>query len=76
MGPGQKDDMVNNGGESSSIPISSEYAAVEAQVMTFGAGSYARKILENMGWKEVKLNSHTHIFRKIYNTYKRFYVWV
>ncbi|KAF4362729.1 hypothetical protein G4B88_018347 [Cannabis sativa] len=51
VGPGQKNTMV---GDMPSSPVSdsTEEAAAEALNMTFGAGSYARKILENMGWKE------------------------
>ncbi|KAF4351755.1 hypothetical protein F8388_008765 [Cannabis sativa] len=51
VGPGQKNTMV---GDMPSSPVSdsTEEAAAEALNMSFGAGSYARKILENMGWKE------------------------
>ncbi|XP_062116181.1 uncharacterized protein LOC133830264 isoform X2 [Humulus lupulus] len=51
VGPGQKNSMV---GDMPSSPVleSTEEAAAEALNMSFGAGSYARKILENMGWKE------------------------
>lgn len=53
MGPGQKNlegDETN--GPSVSVCLSTEEAAAEALTMSFGAGSYARRMLENMGWKE------------------------
>ncbi|XP_058102927.1 uncharacterized protein LOC131246627 [Magnolia sinica] len=54
IGPGQK--TFANGGRgrevSCSESLDTEEAAAEAQHMSFGAGSYARKILEGMGWKE------------------------
>ncbi|XP_011042231.1 PREDICTED: uncharacterized protein LOC105137965 [Populus euphratica] len=53
VGPGQKSSLVGDvGGSSSPVSTSTEEAAAEALSMSFGAGSYARKILENMGWKE------------------------
>ncbi|CAK7348398.1 unnamed protein product [Dovyalis caffra] len=53
VGPGQKSSLVDDvGGSSSPVSTSTEEAAAEALSMSFGAGSYARKILENMGWKE------------------------
>ncbi|PQP99542.1 uncharacterized protein Pyn_14533 [Prunus yedoensis var. nudiflora] len=48
-GPGQKNSLI---GDSDSPPGSTEEAAAEALNMSFGVGSYARKLLENMGWKE------------------------
>lgn len=50
MGPGQKNSIV---GDSDLPDVSTEEAAAEALNMSFGEGSYARKILESMGWKEV-----------------------
>ena len=58
MGPGQKKSTVTD----DSVPLSDvspEEAAGEALNNSFGAGSYARRILESMGWKEVKLSIHT-----------------
>lgn len=52
VGPGQKNSLI---GDSDSPPGSTEEAAAEALNMSFGVGSYARKLLENMGWKEVIL---------------------
>ncbi|PKI59110.1 hypothetical protein CRG98_020476 [Punica granatum] len=53
FGPGQKNSLSNADDAQSSPPsVSTEEAAAEAMNMTFGAGSYARKVLENMGWKE------------------------
>lgn len=49
VGPGQKRSIGD------AIPPSSqtvEEAAAEALEMSFGASSYAHKILKNMGWKE------------------------
>ncbi|GMP33824.1 hypothetical protein CsSME_00006972 [Camellia sinensis var. sinensis] len=51
VGPGQKKSVDINDCEPSSS-VSPEEAAGEALNMSFGAGSYARRILENMGWKE------------------------
>lgn len=48
VGPGQK----NHDTPSSPLDCPQE-AAAEALEMSFGAGSYARKLLESMGWKEV-----------------------
>ncbi|PON96696.1 G-patch domain containing protein [Trema orientale] len=53
VGPGQKNSMVgHNDLPSSPVSGSTEEAAAEALNMSFGAGSYARKILKSMGWKE------------------------
>lgn len=54
MGPGQKNLVVSDNDMPSS-PVAScpQEAASEALEMSFGAGSYARKLLESMGWKEV-----------------------
>lgn len=55
VGPGQKKSAVIDDFVSSS-PISAEEAAGEALNNSFGVGSYARRILEGMGWKEVNLS--------------------
>lgn len=39
----------------SSPTLQPEEAAAESLNISFGEGSYARKILEGMGWKEVSL---------------------
>ncbi|XP_062028076.1 uncharacterized protein LOC133743991 [Rosa rugosa] len=49
VGPGQKNSVD---GDSDRPTPSPEEAAAEALNMSFGAGSYARKVLESMGWKE------------------------
>lgn len=52
-GPGQRkffnDDPY---GEESTSQTNGEEAAAEAMNLTFGQGSYARKLLEKMGWKD------------------------
>lgn len=53
VGPGQKNHAVRDDTTSSPDDYCPEEAASEALQMSFGAGSYARKLLENMGWKEV-----------------------
>ncbi|XP_022636279.1 uncharacterized protein LOC106759793 isoform X3 [Vigna radiata var. radiata] len=52
MGPGQKNlpDVYNS--PSSPDAGCPQEAASEALEMSFGAGSYARKLLKSMGWKE------------------------
>ncbi|KAG2678807.1 hypothetical protein I3760_11G021400 [Carya illinoinensis] len=53
VGPGQKSTILGEYGlQSSPVSASTEEAAAEALNMSFGVGSYARKLLENMGWKE------------------------
>ncbi|KAK4844957.1 hypothetical protein QYF36_026469 [Acer negundo] len=53
VGPGQKRVLVNDDGrELSPVSTSTEEAAAEALNMSFGTGSYARRMLESMGWKE------------------------
>lgn len=47
VGPGQK--LLN---EEEEEMVLSE---AEAAIMSFGPGSYSRRILESMGWKEVSL---------------------
>lgn len=56
IGPGGKKFQDLSGEESTSHTFDPEEAAVEALSMTFGKGSYARRILEKMGWKDVSLN--------------------
>ncbi|XP_010037533.2 uncharacterized protein LOC104426241 isoform X2 [Eucalyptus grandis] len=53
VGPGQKN-LPSRGDDvgSSGTSVSTEEAAAEALNMSFGAGSFARKVLESMGWKE------------------------
>lgn len=53
VGPGQKKSTDDVDSESSS-PVSAtpQEAAAEALNISFGAGSYARRMMENMGWKE------------------------
>lgn len=59
VGPGQKSVLVgDNGGELYPDSASTEDATAEALEMSFGTGSYARRILESMGWKEVSITSH------------------
>ncbi|KAK7411090.1 hypothetical protein VNO78_02479 [Psophocarpus tetragonolobus] len=52
MGPGQKNllDIYNT--PSSPDASCPQEAALEALEMSFGEGSYARKLLKSMGWKE------------------------
>ena len=52
LGPGQKNAAIDH----DSDPTCIEDAKAEALNMSFGAGSYARRILEGMGWKEVSCN--------------------
>lgn len=54
VGPGQKNlaNDDNIGVAMGSDSTVTEEAAAEAIEMSFGPGSYARRILENMGWKE------------------------
>lgn len=53
VGPGQKTPFAVNPAPSSPDSDNHEVAAAESLNMSFGAGSYARKILESMGWQEV-----------------------
>ncbi|KAL8457914.1 hypothetical protein ACS0TY_034868 [Phlomoides rotata] len=59
VGPGQKNS--NAGADSLSSPptLPPEEAAAESLNISFGTGSYARKILEGMGWKEGEALGHT-----------------
>ncbi|XP_025014222.1 uncharacterized protein LOC8278316 isoform X2 [Ricinus communis] len=52
VGPGEKSSLVEDVFGTSPVSTSTEEAAAKALNMSLGAGSYARKILENMGWKE------------------------
>lgn len=54
VGPGQK--ISSNSDDSVSLEASAgpEEALSESLSNSFGAGSYARRMLENMGWKEVQ----------------------
>ncbi|KAK4437287.1 hypothetical protein Salat_0062600 [Sesamum alatum] len=52
IGPGQKNSLTGSGSAPSSPTLQPEEAAAESLSISFGAGSYARKILEGMGWKE------------------------
>lgn len=54
VGPGQKKSSTDVGSSPSSPTlVSQEEAAAESMNITFGEGSYARKLLKGMGWKEV-----------------------
>lgn len=55
VGPGQKGTMVGHNTDEDSVldTASEEDAAAEAMELSFGSGSYARRIMGNMGWKEV-----------------------
>ncbi|XP_074375914.1 uncharacterized protein LOC141717649 isoform X2 [Apium graveolens] len=53
VGPGQKSSpFAVDAAPSSPVSDNHEVAAAESLNMSFGAGSYARKILESMGWQE------------------------
>ncbi|CAL1390522.1 unnamed protein product [Linum trigynum] len=52
VGPGQKIPSINNPGSSSPEPTATDEVEPDEGITPFGAGSYARKILEGMGWKE------------------------
>jgi len=52
VGPGQKNLGVGDD-TTSSADACPEEATEEALKMSFGPGSYARNLLEGMGWKEV-----------------------
>ncbi|KAK1357860.1 RNA-binding 5 [Heracleum sosnowskyi] len=53
VGPGQKSSpFAVDGAPSSPVSDNHEVAAAESLNKSFGAGSYARKILESMGWQE------------------------
>ncbi|XP_051149500.1 uncharacterized protein LOC127264133 isoform X2 [Andrographis paniculata] len=52
IGPGQKKPLTDDDSPPSSPPTHPEEAAAESMDLSFGSGSYARKIMEGMGWKE------------------------
>ncbi|KAL6583769.1 hypothetical protein OROMI_003058 [Orobanche minor] len=52
VGPGQKYSINGSDFVPSSPTLQPEEAAAEALSISFGTGSYARKILEGMGWRE------------------------
>ncbi|EYU22163.1 hypothetical protein MIMGU_mgv1a011752mg [Erythranthe guttata] len=52
VGPGQKNSLEGPDYATSSPTLQPEEAAAESLNITFGEGSYARKILQGMGWKE------------------------
>ncbi|XP_068643697.1 SUPPRESSOR OF ABI3-5 [Aristolochia californica] len=60
VGPGQKHPDGTSCKEEQSSAFSTEEAAAEAVKMSFGAGSYGRRILENMGWKEGEALGNTN----------------
>lgn len=53
VGPGQKKSADDD--SSTAVSDTPEEAAVEALNISFGVGSYARRMLEKIGWKEVKI---------------------
>lgn len=59
VGPGQKNSHISPDSGPSSPTLPPEEAAAESLSMSFGAGSYARKILEGMGWKEGEALGHS-----------------
>ncbi|GAB4845709.1 hypothetical protein Ancab_039112 [Ancistrocladus abbreviatus] len=52
VGPGQKKSIADAGPPFSPVSGFAEEGTAEALNMSFGAGSYARRMLEIMGWKE------------------------
>ncbi|GFP90746.1 hypothetical protein PHJA_001218500 [Phtheirospermum japonicum] len=52
VGPGQKNSLTGSDFVPSSPTSPPEEATAEALSISFGTGSYARKLLEGMGWKE------------------------
>ncbi|CAN8276241.1 unnamed protein product [Cochlearia groenlandica] len=52
VGPGQKGAMTGLDADEHDTTVSEEDATAEALEFSFGSGSYARKIMGNMGWKE------------------------
>ncbi|KAL1215787.1 SUPPRESSOR OF ABI3-5 [Cardamine amara subsp. amara] len=54
VGPGQKGTTtgLNEDEQSLADTASEEHATAEALELSFGSGSYARRIMGNMGWKE------------------------
>lgn len=53
VGPGQKGTMVGLIADEHDTGSEEDATAEEASELTFGSGSYARRIMGNMGWKEV-----------------------
>lgn len=70
IGPGQKSSVNNDSsvGALGSDSADAEVAAAEAIEMSFGAGSYARRLLENMGWKEVGILQPYLSLMKLFQT--------
>ncbi|XP_048635244.1 uncharacterized protein LOC106396539 isoform X2 [Brassica napus] len=52
VGPGQKGTMVGLNTDEHDTGSEEDATAEEALELTFGSGSYARRIMGNMGWKE------------------------
>ncbi|XP_033141987.1 uncharacterized protein LOC103841186 isoform X3 [Brassica rapa] len=52
VGPGQKGTMVGLNADEHDTGSEEDATAEEALELTFGSGSYARRIMGNMGWKE------------------------
>lgn len=75
MGPGQKSSSIDPNSDPSS-PTLPEDAAAESLIISFGEKSYARRLLESMGWKEVLIITHLIILqsRKIYVLFVHLYV--
>lgn len=63
VGPGQKK-APHDTDSAPSSPTSAcpEEAAAESQSISFGAGSYARRLMESMGWKEVSFSMAYLVF--------------
>ncbi|CAH8380187.1 unnamed protein product [Eruca vesicaria subsp. sativa] len=52
VGPGQKGTLSGLNGEEHDTASEEDATAEEALELSFGSGSYARRIMGNMGWKE------------------------
>lgn len=61
MGPGQKSSSIDPDSDPS-FPILPEEAAAESLIISFGEKSYARRVLESMGWKEVLIGMMASIY--------------
>ncbi|XP_057806146.1 uncharacterized protein LOC131021074 isoform X8 [Salvia miltiorrhiza] len=59
VGPGQKNSHISSDSAPLSPTLPAEESAAESLSMSFGAGSYARRILEGMGWKEGEALGHS-----------------
>lgn len=57
VGPGQKGTLVGVNSDEDDDTICVEDAGAEALEFSFGSGSYARRIMGNMGWKQVTYES-------------------